>query len=88
MVSKGVFGTRLGNGTNTGINMHFIGGDGLGRFFEDILFKEYDLLKDKVVYFRTWGLTTAIENMKVHSPKNHQIGVAILDLMCGRWDDY
>ena len=75
------------DGKKVKINKHYIGGDGLGRFFEDILFQEYTHLRNKVVYFRTWGLTTSLENMEVHSPKNPQFGRAILDLMCGRWDD-
>ena len=70
--------------TYKGWAQHYVGGDGLGRYMEELLVREYSSLQDHVVYLRTWELTLATENLNYHPKTNNAISDAILNLMCGR----
>ncbi|XP_012935466.1 NXPE family member 4 [Aplysia californica] len=70
--------------TYVGWPQHYVGGDGLARFMEEILIQEYRPLRDRVVYLRTWETTLAMENHPFHPQNQNLIDDMILDLMCGR----
>ncbi|XP_012935484.1 uncharacterized protein LOC101863731 [Aplysia californica] len=70
--------------TYVGWDKHYVAGDGLARFMEELLVQEYRPLRDRVIYLRTWDLTLASENFPYHPRLQRTIDDLILDLMCGR----
>ena len=63
---------------------HYVAGDGMGRFMEDLLVEEFKDLSDRVIYLRTWDLTVATENKLQHPETVPVIHEQLLDLVCGR----
>jgi len=72
--------------TYRGWDLHYVGGDGLARFMEDILVQEYQTLRDRVVYLRAWDMTLAAENTDFHvNPMClNQLSNLVLDYTCTR----
>ena len=65
---------------------HYVGGDMLARFFEEILIREFRNISNRVIYIRMWDLTVAIENFGVHPRDWVQEAYVktILNYVCGR----
>ena len=69
-----------------GWDKHYVGGDGLGRFMEEILIQEFRDLSEggRVIYLRTWDMTVATVNTDQHPGCIHLINQRLINLMCGR----
>ena len=65
---------------------HYVGGDMLGRFFEEVLVEEFRDVSDRVFYIRNWDMTVAVENYDVHPPEFVQEAIVkmMLNYACGR----
>ena len=64
---------------------HAVGGEALGKQYQDLISTAFANLKDRVIFLDGWEMTTALENVEFHPPDDkvpHEMVLMFLSFSC------